>query len=130
MANIIPLRICPFCGGKAELSFGGNGMSFVRCNNCGAIGPKFEISRLFSSDEKAVTYWNKRFLGDNETQLFNELCNRDDVSIDDFITEFVSKFADTHYISADISSDGSVHLFLSGRIDGKENDSNESDYSS
>lgn len=62
------LKLCPFCGGKAELQYdGGNGnresvgMSFVRCKNCGAIGQKFEVSRKYSSDEKAIEAWNSRY---------------------------------------------------------------------
>lgn len=58
------LKPCPFCGEEAELQYGGNGnrestgMSFVRCKKCGAIGQKFEVSRKYSSDEKAIEAWN------------------------------------------------------------------------
>ncbi len=61
------LKLCPFCGGEAELQYGGSGnresagMSFVRCKKCGAISQKFEVSRKYSSDEKAIEAWNRRY---------------------------------------------------------------------
>ena len=60
------LKPCPFCGGEAELAYGGKGsfiaegISFVRCKECGAVGQKFEVSRKYSSDEKAIDAWNRR----------------------------------------------------------------------
>lgn len=60
------LKPCPFCGGEAELQYGGRGdresagMSFVRCKGCCAIGKKFEVSRKYSSDEEAIEAWNRR----------------------------------------------------------------------
>ena len=45
-------------GGKGSVT--ADGMSFVRCKTCGAIGQKFEVSRKYSSDEKAIEAWNRR----------------------------------------------------------------------
>lgn len=60
------LRPCPFCGGGAELAFGGEGScttkgkSFVRCKVCNALGEKFEVSPRYCSDDKAIEAWNRR----------------------------------------------------------------------
>lgn len=64
--DIDVLKRCPFCGGEAELAFGGNGsheakgLSFVKCKDCGAIGQKFEVSHRYASDQKAIEAWNRR----------------------------------------------------------------------
>ena len=72
------LKMCPFCGGEAKLGFGGEGsatakgMSFVRCEKCGAMGAKFMMDRTYSSDEKAIEAWNKRVEYNNTTILQRE----------------------------------------------------------
>ena len=77
MADIM-LRECPFCGGEAELCFGGqgsekaHGMSFVRCKNCGSIGKKFILSPDYASNVKAASTWNNRF---NEEGSMSDVCD-------------------------------------------------------
>ena len=50
MSDIKP---CPFCGGKAEIRFGGP-YSIVRCSGCGVK------TDPFISDEDAIDAWNTR----------------------------------------------------------------------
>ena len=57
------LKHCPFCGGKAFLSDNA-ACSYVHCEKCGATGQSFNMSKKYSSDEKAAEAWNKR--ADNE----------------------------------------------------------------
>lgn len=60
------LKPCPFCGGEGKLMYGGEGSctakgkSFVRCEECGAMSQKFEVSPKYSSDELAIRAWNRR----------------------------------------------------------------------
>ena len=53
------LKHCPFCGGKAFLS-DNSSCSYVCCEDCGATGQSFNMSKKYSSDEKAAEAWNKR----------------------------------------------------------------------
>ncbi len=45
------LRLCPFCGasGAPELITSGTA-AFVRCNVCGAEGPRFDVAEYLSED--------------------------------------------------------------------------------
>lgn len=61
----IKLKPCPFCGGKAALK--GDFFSLVKCEECGAETRKVEISKKYSSDEKAVEAWNRRTDNDKKT---------------------------------------------------------------
>ena len=49
------LKPCPFCGGEAEVRMFTATLIFVQCKNCLAG------STAFSTDEEAVTAWNKRW---------------------------------------------------------------------
>lgn len=67
MSKEIKLALCPFCGGKAELSHGGSiglsdkpRFSYVECKKCYARTVSFEISTEYSSDELAIDRWNSR----------------------------------------------------------------------
>ena len=60
------LKHCPFCGGKAFLS-DNSSCSYVCCEDCGATGQSFKVSKKYSSDEKAIEAWNKRT--DNEYEV-------------------------------------------------------------
>mgnify|MGYP007101853939 CR=1 FL=1 len=42
------------------------------------------------------------------------------VTITEFVSEFCKQFSYTHYISIDISKNGTVHLFLGGAIEKKQ----------
>lgn len=65
------VAVCPFCGGLASFCSArhvvGHGEYctdfFVRCNVCGASGPKFDDWMNLSSrpDVLAVEAWNNRF---------------------------------------------------------------------
>ena len=57
------LKPCPFCGGKASLrhDHAGFGASYVQCEKCGLESIKFLKSFEYSSDEKAVEFWNRRY---------------------------------------------------------------------
>ena len=78
MEDLNELKPCPFCGGQAELirehrkGWALTG-SVVRCKNdhCGCRGKWFIIAAEYSSDEKAIEAWNRRFeevLSDLETK--------------------------------------------------------------
>ena len=53
------LKPCPFCGGKASLN-DNSSCSYVCCEKCGATGESFNMSKKYSSDEKATEAWNRR----------------------------------------------------------------------
>ena len=53
------LKPCPFCGGKASLN-DNSSCSYVHCEKCGATGESFNMSKKYSSDEKAAEAWNRR----------------------------------------------------------------------
>ena len=53
------LKPCPFCGGKASLN-DNSSCSYVCCEKCGATGESFNMSKKYSSDEKAAEAWNRR----------------------------------------------------------------------
>ncbi len=53
------LKPCPFCGGKSSLN-DNSSSSYVHCEKCGATGESFNISKKYSSDEKAAEAWNRR----------------------------------------------------------------------
>ena len=55
----IKLKPCPFCGGKASLN-DNSSCSYVHCEKCGATGESFNMSKKYSSDEKAAEAWNRR----------------------------------------------------------------------
>ena len=55
----IKLKPCPFCGGKASLNEDSSG-SDVRGEKGGATGEAFNMSKKYSSDEKATEAWNRR----------------------------------------------------------------------
>lgn len=59
---MIELKPCPFCGGEAMLDYEcyGGGKSFVYCKSCRISTERFEISREYASDEKAIEAWNRR----------------------------------------------------------------------
>ena len=60
--NMLELKPCPFCGGKALLSHDhvGNGASYVRCEKCGLESIRFPKSFECASDDKAVAFRNRR----------------------------------------------------------------------
>ena len=49
------IKLCPLCGGEAELDGYGFSLYFVRCGDCNATGPAFE------DKESAIKAWNKRY---------------------------------------------------------------------
>jgi len=62
------LKSCPFCGGNAKLNhYIDDDMkrSQVACQKCGTRGENFTISTEYSSDGKAIAFWNRRE-GDTE----------------------------------------------------------------
>lgn len=63
MSKEIKLALCPFCGGKAELSHGGEGKynySYVTCTKCHSRTIAFRVSTEYSSDEQVIERWNNR----------------------------------------------------------------------
>ena len=63
MSKEIKLALCPFCGGKAELSHSGEGKynySYVTCTKCHARTIAFQVSTKYSSDEQVIERWNNR----------------------------------------------------------------------
>lgn len=67
--QMIKLKNCPFCGGKAELFHGSEGWynttSYVKCSLCGTATKEFPMSVEYTSNEKAAEAWNKR-IGDTD----------------------------------------------------------------
>lgn len=57
------LKPCPFCGNSAELRSDGF-YSYVKCKKCGASTGFVKVSHEYSSDEKAVLAWNRRYDND------------------------------------------------------------------
>jgi len=53
MDEDIELKPCPFCGSSGAAVVG----SFVRCGNCGAVGP------YGYTDLEAIERWNARAVG-------------------------------------------------------------------
>ena len=56
------LKPCPFCGGDAELRHecAGPGYSYIQCDQCGIKSVSFMKAFDRSSDEEAISYWNRR----------------------------------------------------------------------
>lgn len=70
MIKEVKLKLCPFCGGKAELSHGGvnrDTYSYVYCKECHVKTEVVKISLEYCSDERAIESWNNRInkRGDN-----------------------------------------------------------------
>lgn len=64
------LKPCPFCGGDAEISqgrFDGKDTSYVMCRKCAAQGEFFFVSPKYSSNERAILAWNRRWVNGNDT---------------------------------------------------------------
>ena len=51
------LKPCPFCGGNAFLSIGGEHFTIPECSQCGARLPAFFGK---DKDTKAIAAWNRR----------------------------------------------------------------------
>lgn len=60
----IELKPCPFCGGRAVFQDNNSCCSYVYCKKCGATGETVNVSKKFSSDEKAAEKWNRRINND------------------------------------------------------------------
>lgn len=50
----IEMKQCPFCGGKAEMTYNGHGLFWVECGGCHCSG------RLSDTEQKAIEVWNRR----------------------------------------------------------------------
>ena len=74
--------LCPFCGNKTGTLHGmavleettdeGKRRSFVRCNKCGAQGPKILVHGNCSAEtmiRKSVDAWNIRHRIDNDAKM-------------------------------------------------------------
>lgn len=56
MKNNQKLKPCPFCGGKVQDRVGYQGITFIKCSNCGAI-VSFEGNEAY---QQATEAWNRR----------------------------------------------------------------------
>lgn len=54
MATLYELKPCPFCGGKAEMLYGGADYYYGKCTVCGVDGIKHKDFEL------AIEAWNRR----------------------------------------------------------------------
>ena len=61
------LKLCPFCGGEAELireknkHANGKSGSVIRCKACGAKSAWQQLSHSYSCDDEAIKWWNFRY---------------------------------------------------------------------
>lgn len=57
------IKLCPFCGGKAELKrYVGFAFeqAYVECTKCGAQTQKVDPSLKYCANDKAIELWNGR----------------------------------------------------------------------
>lgn len=62
--TLLPIKPCPFCGGKAEDSYSGE-FRFVVCTKCFSRGKRFDVTRSRSNNNlviinHSIRAWNKR----------------------------------------------------------------------
>lgn len=57
----LELKLCPFCGGTAEIVIWDKLNLFVRCKECKVRTDFVEVSAEYTAKEKAIELWNRRF---------------------------------------------------------------------
>ena len=67
------LKRCPFCGGKARLTYNRYGSHYVQCDNvsCG-IKP---VTWIYTTEEEAVEAWNKYTTEEEAVEAWNKVNN-------------------------------------------------------
>lgn len=60
------LKLCPFCGGKAELHHtNGEMLCYVKCTICGAETGIVKAALEYCANDKAIEAWNRRASDDD-----------------------------------------------------------------
>jgi hypothetical protein len=84
----VPLLVCPFCDKQYAGRYGLHGFVYIKCDACGATGPRVEVMKENSIDE-AEWRWNTRADG----PLINELASALQLALPLLIGESHEQFA-------------------------------------